>query len=46
MVIIDDKQTIGLSDVDLNSIGSENSSNWQWLVWEQLTSIVFGHNTI
>ena len=26
----------------MNSIGSENCCNWQWLAWEQLTSIVFG----
>jgi len=26
----------------VNSIGSENCCNWQWLAWEQLTSIVFG----
>ena len=36
----------GLSEVDLNSIWPGNCSNWQGLVWQQLTSIVLGHNTI
>ena len=36
------QQNNGLWEVDVNSIGSENCCNWQWLAWEQLTSIVFG----